>query len=104
MIGFKWETLYETSRVWAKEGSKTGKMEDEVVGGRLCWGEKHSGMRTDHTIYCAGGLDQAFREHLLASQLARFVRTHYPPNKDTKGVEAVAAGASLLSLVNILAT
>jgi hypothetical protein len=35
---FAWESLYETKRVWAKDGSRTGKMEDETVGPRLCWG------------------------------------------------------------------
>ncbi|KAL4913698.1 hypothetical protein BDW62DRAFT_205260 [Aspergillus aurantiobrunneus] len=40
---FAWETLYETRRVWPKDGSRTGKMEDETVGPRLCWGEKGGG-------------------------------------------------------------
>ncbi|KAI9041112.1 uncharacterized protein KD926_007382 [Aspergillus affinis] len=87
-----WETLHETKRVWAKEGSKTGKMEDETVGPRLCWGEKKGGNGTDHTICMAPGLDMYFREHLLAVQLARLGRQSYPPHKDTSGVEAVGAG------------
>ncbi|KAJ5423869.1 hypothetical protein N7491_009085 [Penicillium cf. griseofulvum] len=44
-FGIAWETLYETKRVWAKTGSRTGKMEDEIVGPRLCWGEKKGGER-----------------------------------------------------------
>lgn len=99
MRSFKWEELYETSKVWKKEGSRTGKMEDEVVGQRLCWGEKNGGMKTDHTLYFAAGLDQFFREHLLASQLARLIRCSYPPNKDTERIEAGAAGVGMFALV-----
>ena len=93
---FHWEELYETKRVWPKEGSLTGKMEDEVVGPRLCWGEKNAG---NHRLYFVAGLDQHFREHLLASQLARYIRRSYPPNKDVQGVEAVSEGVGLLELV-----
>ncbi|KAI9367140.1 hypothetical protein BJX61DRAFT_547773 [Aspergillus egyptiacus] len=99
---FAWETLYETKRVWPKDGSKTGKMEDETVGPRLCWGETGGGHGATHSIYMAGGLDQQFREHLLASQLARLVRCSYPPQKDSTGVEAVSAGASILSLAELV--
>ncbi|KAL4906215.1 hypothetical protein BDW74DRAFT_151527 [Aspergillus multicolor] len=98
---FAWETLYETKRVWAKDGSKTGKMDDETVGPKLCWGEKGGGKGADHSIYMVGGLDQQFREHLLASQLARFVRCSYPPQKDVKGVEAASAGLSVLALAEV---
>ncbi|KAE8357436.1 hypothetical protein BDV27DRAFT_170522 [Aspergillus caelatus] len=95
---FSWETLYETKRVWPKEGSRTGKMEDETVGPRLCWGEKGGGNGAVHSIYMVGGLDLQFREHLLASQLARLVRCSNPPQKDSAGVEMVSAGESILSL------
>ncbi|KAE8139291.1 hypothetical protein BDV38DRAFT_242240 [Aspergillus pseudotamarii] len=95
---FSWETLYETKRVWPKEGSRTGKMEDETVGPRLCWGEKGGGNGAVHSIYMVGGLDLQFREHLLASQLARLVRCSNPPQKDLAGVEMVSAGESILSL------
>ncbi|PLB47353.1 hypothetical protein P170DRAFT_239444 [Aspergillus steynii IBT 23096] len=99
---FSWETLYETKRVWAKEGSQTGKMEDETVGPRLCWGEKKGGSGADHTIYMAHGLDIYFREHLLAVQLARLARTSYPPAKDTSGVEAVGAGFALVGFLEAI--
>ncbi|KAE8322094.1 hypothetical protein BDV39DRAFT_184497 [Aspergillus sergii] len=100
---FSWETLYETKRVWAKEGSRTGKMEDETIGPRLCWGEKGGGNGAAHSIYMLGGLDLPFREHLLASQLARLVRCSNPPQKDSTGVEMVSAGGeSILSLVEWL--
>ncbi|KAL8937535.1 MAG: hypothetical protein Q9216_004377 [Gyalolechia sp. 2 TL-2023] len=93
-----WETLYETKRVWPKEGSKTGKKDDETDGSKLFWGVDNGGMHANHTLYFAAGLDQGFREHLLASQLARHFRRTYPPHKDVKGVEAAAAGAGVLSL------
>ncbi|CAI7625366.1 unnamed protein product [Penicillium palitans] len=102
-FGIGWETLYETKRVWAKSGSRTGKMEDEIVGSRLCWGEKKGGNGADHSIHMVGGLDLYFREHLLAVQLSRLARASYPPQKDTKGVEAASAGLGWLSIVSDLA-
>lgn len=101
-FGIAWETLYETKRVWAKSGSRTGKMEDEIVGPRLCWGEKKGGNGADHSIHMVGGLDLYFREHLLAVQLSRLARTSYPPQKDTKGIEAASAGLGWLSIVSDL--
>ncbi|KAG9941076.1 hypothetical protein KCU85_g9720, partial [Aureobasidium melanogenum] len=95
---FQWNELYETSRVWSKSGSKTGKNEDEVVGNRLCWGVNHGGMHEDHTIYMAGGLDQYFREHLLASQLTRLVWKKNPPTKNSNGLAAATSGAALLAV------
>ncbi|KAL8997062.1 MAG: hypothetical protein Q9188_006418 [Gyalolechia gomerana] len=95
-----WETLYETKRVWPKEGSKTGKKEDETEEQKLFWGVNHGGIHADHTLYFAAGMDQGFREHVLASQLARYIRRNYPPHKDVKGVEAAAAGAGALSLAS----
>ncbi|KAL5334339.1 hypothetical protein BJX70DRAFT_402706 [Aspergillus crustosus] len=97
-----WEALYETKRVWAKDGSRTGKMEDETVGPALFWGEKGGTNGAAHTIHLVGGLDMQFREHILASQLARLVRWSYPPNKDSAGLEAVAAGVGILSIVEML--
>ncbi|KAK6007354.1 hypothetical protein QM012_004168 [Aureobasidium pullulans] len=95
---FQWNELFETSRVWSKPGSRTGKNEDEVVGSRLCWGENHGGMHENHTIYMAGGLDQYFREHLLASQLTRLLCKKNPPVKESKGLATATAGATLLSV------
>lgn len=98
---FTWEALYETKRVWPKEGSQTGKLEDETVGMCLCWGEKGGGNGAAHSIYMNSGLDMHFREHLLAAQLARFVRCRNPPHKDSTGVEAVAAGGTILSILEM---
>ncbi|KAJ5496906.1 hypothetical protein N7463_008893 [Penicillium fimorum] len=102
-FGIAWETLYETKRVWAKTGSRTGKMEDEIVGPRLCWGEKKGGNSADHSIHMVGGLDLYFREHLLAVQLSRLARASYPPQKDTKGLEVATTGLGWLSLASSLA-
>ncbi|KAL4928482.1 uncharacterized protein BDV17DRAFT_97583 [Aspergillus undulatus] len=99
---FGWETLYETKRVWAKNESRTGKMEDETVGSKFCWGEKGGVNGAKHSIYMAGGLDLQFREHLLASQLARLIRCSYPPQKDSKGVEAVSAASSIIGFVELV--
>lgn len=66
-----WETLYETRRVWPKPGSRTGKQEDETVGPRLCWSEKNT--LVPSTLCFVAELDQDFQEHLLASQLARYL-------------------------------
>ncbi|CAI7623560.1 unnamed protein product [Penicillium glandicola] len=102
-FGFAWETLYETKRVWAKSGSRTGKMEDETVGPRLCWGEKKGGNGADHSIHMVGGLDLYFREHLLAAQLSRLARVSYPPQKDTKGIEVATEGLGWLSIASSFA-
>ncbi|KAI2731547.1 hypothetical protein CBS147354_656 [Penicillium roqueforti] len=102
-FGIAWETLYETKRVWPKSGSRTGKMEDEIVGPRLCWGEKKGGSGVDHSIHMVGGLDMYFREHLLAVQLSRLARATHPPQKDTQGIEAASAGLGWLSIVSSLA-
>ncbi|TQB77501.1 hypothetical protein MPDQ_000041 [Monascus purpureus] len=100
---FAWETLYETKRVWPKSGSKTGKMEDETAGPRLCWGEKGRENGALSSIHMVGGLDMQFREHLLAAQLARLVRCSLPPKKEEPpaagALETVSAGLGLLSLL-----
>ena len=99
---FDWNELYETSRVWPKKGSKTGKMEDEVVGNRLCWGENHGGMHENYTLYMAGGLDQHFREHLLASQLTRLICIKYPTANNAGKVRAASDGLAVLSVGSTL--
>lgn len=98
---FAWEALYETKRVWPKQGSQTGKLEDETFEMCLCWGEKGGSNGAAHSIYMNPGLDMQFREHILAVQLARFMRCKYPPHKDSKGVEAVAAGSTILSILEL---
>ncbi|KAJ5200115.1 hypothetical protein N7472_005319 [Penicillium cf. griseofulvum] len=99
-FGIAWETLYETKRVWAKTGSRTGKMEDEIT---LLGGEEGGGNGADHSIHMVGGLDLYFREHLLAVQLSRLARVSYPPQKDTKGIEVVSAGVNWISIASSLA-
>jgi hypothetical protein len=67
------ETLYEFHKDWAKPGSRTGKRCDDARPmTKLVWGEKkRSGKVDSYTIHFAGGIDQVFREILLASQMAR---------------------------------
>ena len=67
------ETLYEFRKDWAKPGSRTGKRcDDAQTMTKLVWGEKkRSGKVDSYTIHFAGGMDQVFREILLASQMAR---------------------------------
>ena len=67
------ETLYEFRKDWAKPGSRTGKRcDDAETMTKLVWGEKkRSGKVDSYTIHFAGGMDQVFREILLASQMAR---------------------------------
>lgn len=67
------ETLYEFRNDWAKPGSRTGKRCDDAQPmTKLVWGEKkRSGKVDSYTIHFAGGMDQVFREILLASQMAR---------------------------------
>lgn len=77
---FVWETsknpyhfdrLYEVAKSWPKPGSKTGKRDQQLVGKPLVWGEMKTGIKKIGMIHMVGGLDQAFIEHVLASQLAR---------------------------------
>ncbi|CAI6273147.1 unnamed protein product [Periconia digitata] len=68
------ETLYEFQRDWAKPGSRSGKRMDDARPIKLVWGEKkRKGKVESYTIHFAGGIDQVFRELLLASQMARQV-------------------------------
>jgi hypothetical protein len=69
------ETLYEYQRDWAKPGSRTGKRCDDAEPmTKLVWGEKKRKGKVDsYTIHFRGGMDQVFREILLASQMARQV-------------------------------
>ncbi|KAL5121329.1 hypothetical protein ACEQ8H_000797 [Pleosporales sp. CAS-2024a] len=69
------ETLYEYQKDWAKPGSRTGKRNDDARPmTKLVWGEKKKqGKLHSYTIHFRGGMDQVFRELLLASQMARQV-------------------------------
>jgi hypothetical protein len=68
------ETLYEYQKDWAKPGSRTGKRCDDAKPIKLVWGEKRRKGKVDsYTIHFKGGMDQVFREILLASQMSRQV-------------------------------
>ncbi|KAH7076958.1 hypothetical protein BKA63DRAFT_594588 [Paraphoma chrysanthemicola] len=69
------ESLYEYQKDWAKPGSRTGKRCDDARPmTKLVWGEKKKQGKLDsYTIHFKGGMDQVFREILLASQMARHV-------------------------------
>jgi len=68
------ETLYEYQKDWAKPGSRTGKRCDDARLIKLVWGEKRRKGKVDsYTIHFKGGMDQVFREILLASQMSRQV-------------------------------
>jgi hypothetical protein len=66
------ETLYEVEKEWPKRGSKTGKKEEKTLGRKLVWGTYKNGKNEVGTINFVGGIDQLFREYLLASQLTKF--------------------------------
>ena len=63
--------LYEVIREWPDPKSKTGKMLDEVHPRPLVWGEAKFAKDKVCTIHMVGGLDQRFREFLLASELTK---------------------------------
>jgi hypothetical protein len=65
------EALYEIQRERPKPGSKTGKREDKTNGQKLVWTDHRLGLKEVAVFYVAGGMDQVFREFLLASQLTR---------------------------------
>lgn len=69
------ETLYEFTKDYPKPGSRTGKRLDDAKNSRpLVWGEKKKKGKVDsYTVHFAGGVDQVFREILLASQMVRQV-------------------------------
>jgi hypothetical protein len=66
------ETLYEVEKEWLKPGSKTGKMEEKTLGRKLFWGQYQTNNQVG-TIHFAGGIDQAFQEYMLASQLTKLI-------------------------------
>lgn len=68
--------LYEVDKVWPKPGSKTGKKEHSIVGHRISWGESKWAMSKAAIIYIAGGVDQLFREYILAVQMTVIMVKH----------------------------
>ncbi|TFK62402.1 hypothetical protein BDN72DRAFT_392308 [Pluteus cervinus] len=68
---FKMDELYEVIREWPVPVSLTGKVGDEVFDRPLAWGERTMLKYGGHvcTVQLAGGLDQLFREFILANML-----------------------------------
>jgi hypothetical protein len=72
------ETLYEYNRTWVRSDG-SGRMDDDAWDGRmqpdtpLCWSDPVPNIIVDFVwkIYFVGGLDPLFKEHLIASQLAK---------------------------------
>ena len=66
------QTLYEVEKTWPKPDSKKGEKDHKLVGRKLAWGEsKTFPWNKWHVLHMAGGMDQLFREYILASQLTR---------------------------------
>lgn len=74
---FDADTLYEVEKSWPKPGSKTGKREHKAVGRKLVWAEGKQSMKKIGLICMVGGLDQAFVEYILASQMAKMAVLHH---------------------------
>ena len=71
------ESLYEVESEKPNPQSKTGKIMDKTPGRPLMWGETKTALYKECTIHMVGGLDQMFRELLLASQVTRLlIRSH----------------------------
>lgn len=65
------EALYEVKKEWPLPGSKTGKKGDECFTKKLAWTELKMGMKKVAILHVAGGVDQVFREFILASWMTR---------------------------------
>ena len=66
------EYLVEVRSERAKEGSKTGKIEDEVFETKLAWTNGYRFFKGTQ-LEVVGGLDPFFREFLFASQCTRYL-------------------------------
>ncbi|KIJ39116.1 hypothetical protein M422DRAFT_781202 [Sphaerobolus stellatus SS14] len=64
-------SLHEVVREWPDPKSKTGKKLDEVHPKPLVWGEAKFSKDKVCSVHMAGGLDQRFRELVLASELTK---------------------------------
>jgi hypothetical protein len=60
------EALYEVKKEWSDPKSKTGKRLDEIFDKPLIWGTEKIALHKICTIHMIGGLDQYFREFMLA--------------------------------------
>jgi hypothetical protein len=63
------EALYEVEKEWADPESKTNKILDQTFGRALLTSKPKVARKKICTVNIAGGLDQQFREYLLASYL-----------------------------------
>jgi hypothetical protein len=64
------DAVYEYTKAAPKEGSKTGKVEDDAMDKKLFWIE-HNKWTNHHNfkVFVAAGLDPLFREYLCAVQM-----------------------------------
>lgn len=78
------ETLYEYQTSWPKAAEKAGRMDDDAWPTPLCWCDPVPKVMVDFkwTIHFIGGLDALFKEHLIASQIAKMAAMH-GNSKDT---------------------
>jgi hypothetical protein len=65
------ENLFEVQKEWPDPQSKTGKKLDQTFDRPLVWGETKYAKEKICTIHMVGGLNQMFREFLLASQVTK---------------------------------
>lgn len=77
------------------------RLESQKVEEKLCWGGKGDGSvkhglrsKIDFIIFVKGGVNQLFREDMLASALFKW---KYPPNTDGVDTEYVTAMATLFT-------
>ncbi|TFK61071.1 hypothetical protein BDN72DRAFT_484723 [Pluteus cervinus] len=76
------EELYEIQR---EHGGERG---DEVFEKRLVWGETRAfGPGPAYTVHMVGGLDQLFREYLLASMMATKLIKAFRDRQDKSAIE-----------------
>lgn len=74
------QMLYEVEKTWPNpdSSSKTGEKEHKLVGRKLAWGKnKPMSWNKHHVLHMVGGMDQLFREYILASQLTRLAVMEY---------------------------
>lgn len=66
------ESLHEYTSTKPMPGSKTGKKDDDA-GKELFWGDRPSlrNLLSKWTVHFVGGLDQGFKEHILAIQMMK---------------------------------
>jgi len=66
---YKGDAVHEYTKVTAKEGSKTGKVEDDAFEKKLFWIEHKWNNHHNFKVFVAAGLDPLFKEYLCAVQM-----------------------------------